>query len=63
MHTTAVLQKLAIGYLVFELLKLKFGAHILFDGLFKVPIKCILDEVGGVVGATPEGMGHHFCKV
>ena len=23
-------------------------------------IKCITDEVGGVVGATPEGMGHHI---
>ena len=35
MHAPAVLQKLAIGCLVFELLKLKFRAHDLFDGPFR----------------------------
>ena len=24
------------------------------------PIKCIIDEAGSVVSATPEGMGHHI---
>ena len=23
-------------------------------------LTCIIDEAGGVVGATPEGMGHHI---
>ena len=23
-------------------------------------LTCIIDETGGVVGATPEGMGHHI---
>ena len=35
MHAPAALQKLAIGRVIFELLKLKFGTHILFDELFK----------------------------
>ena len=35
MHTPVALQKLATGCLVSELLKLKFTAHPLFDGLFK----------------------------
>ena len=35
MHVPAVLKKLAIGCLVFELLKLKCRAHILFDRLLK----------------------------
>ena len=33
MHAPAALQKLAIGCLVFEVSKLKFRAHNLFDGL------------------------------
>ena len=35
MHAPAALQKLSIGYLVFEPLKLKFRAHNLFNGFLK----------------------------
>ena len=35
MHAPVALQKLAIGCLVIELLKLKFRAHVLFDGPLK----------------------------
>ena len=41
----------AISCLVFELSKLKFRVHNLFEGLIYKP---------GVVGVTPEGMGHHI---
>ena len=27
---------------------------------FKKLLACIIDEAGGVVGAIPEGMGHHI---
>ena len=26
-------------------------------------LTCIIDEAGGVVGATPEGMGHHILLI
>ena len=54
MHASTALQKLA-----FELPKLRFRAHNLFDGLLKGLLKCTIDEAGGVLGATPEGMGRH----
>ena len=41
----------AISCLVFELSKLKFRAHNSFEGLI---------YESGVVGVTPEGMGHHI---
>ena len=32
-----------------------------FDRFFlKLVNKCTMDGAGGVVGATPEGMGHHI---
>ena len=51
MHASTTLQKLSC---------LKFrGLHLFDQFLKKGLIKCIIDEAGGVVGATPEGMGHH----
>ena len=60
MHVPAALQKLTIGGLVFELSKLKFRARNLDDGLLKGLIQYIINEARGVVGATPESMGHHI---
>ena len=45
--------------LVFKLSKLKFITHNLFNELLKWANKCIINRTGGVVCATPEGMGHH----
>ena len=30
------------------------------NGFLKRVIKCIIDEAGGVMGATSDGMGHHL---
>ena len=60
MHVYAPLQKL-YRLFGFWLLKLRFReGHNLFDGFLKSANKCIIDEAGGVVGATSEGMGHHI---
>ena len=51
-----------VDCLAFELSKLRFRRHnynFLKDFL-KLANKCIIDEAGGVVGATPEGMGHQI---
>ena len=31
----------------------------MFDGLLKGPMQCIIDEVGVVVGVTPESIGYN----
>ena len=31
-----------------------------FVGFLKQTNKCIMDEAGGVVGVSPEGMGDHI---
>ena len=49
-----------IDCLSFELSKLRFRGHNIFDGFLNRLLKCIKDEAGGVMGATPEGMGHHI---
>ena len=59
----AVHRKLAIGCLVFELSKLKFKAHNLFDGLLKGFNKMHSRWSRGVMGATPEGLGYHILQI
>ena len=59
MHAPAVLQKIAIGCLVFELSKLRFRAHDFLSAVQNGLIKCILYETG-CGGATPEGMSCHI---
>ena len=49
--------------LAFELPKLRFRGHNLFDDFLKRLLTCILVEAGGVVGATPEGMDTIFLSV
>ena len=44
----------------FWTIKIQFTGYNLLDGFLKEANKCIIDEAGGVMCATPEGMGHHI---
>ena len=39
---------------------MQFRGHNSFDEFLKRLLTCIIDETGGVVGATLEVMGHHI---
>ena len=50
-------------YFLIVLANIKDIIIILFDEFLKIinrPLTFIIDEAGGVVCATPEGMGHHI---
>ena len=52
---------IAIDCLASEPSKLRFGAWVQFIWwIFENRLISKIDEVGGVVGVTPEGMGHHI---
>ena len=60
MHLQHSSKAIAIDCLVFELSKSIFRRHKLFDRFLKVANKCIIDEAGGVVGATSKSIDHHI---
>ena len=62
MHTLQH-SKSHLDCLAFKLSKLRFQRHNLFDNFLKRLLTCIIDEAGGVLGATPEGMGHILLRV
>ena len=58
MHAPTALQK---PFTLFGLWTTKFWRHDLVEEFFiNRLLTCIIDDEGGVVGATPEGMSHYI---